>query len=487
MVDEPPRNANPGEESPVSQVQQGGTARISLPEVPACLNPYLPECEGAEALIGTVLEAPLAVAPSFHYKPLLIEQAPSYDAGTLSLEPLTVEVRLREGLAFSDGEPLTSADVKWTYERAIRLARAGDIASPYAGFGRLSRVETPDERTVRMVFDEPYAFWRDLLTAPILPRHVYEGKSFAGLKLDRQPVGSGPFALEDLTGTRIRFAENRNYWAGEPLPNLAGMEITAPLPKKATEALSEGRADFGFLATTRTLPDSGNLLRAAAAPVRVESLLFNSRRLDAFTRKQLSRAVDRERIAAVTGGQVARSFVPPKFVPGYTPAWEDYSPEGNPRGAEAAKGPLDLVYPGKPTNPARDEVVKSLAAELSGAGIEVKPRPVTSAEFFGKALPDGNFDLALFTLESPAGYEALLPSLPPDSREPLVRGLGTMDTEEQSQALQRAQRKMAGETAILPLFVWPDTMAWSSTFTGLRPDIPYEGLMSNAREWAFYK
>jgi hypothetical protein len=46
---------------------------------------------------------------------------------------------------------------------------------------------------------------------------------------------------------------------------------------------------------------------------------------------------------------------------------------------------------------------------------------------------------------------------------------------------------MAGETALLPLFVWPDTMAWSSTLAGPRANVPYWGLMSNAREWAFYK
>lgn len=485
-VNEPPRNADPGEESPVSQVRQGGTARVLLPEVPACLNPYLPECEGSEALIGTVFEAPLAVSPGLEYKPLLIEQMPSYDTGTLSLEPLTVEVRLREGLTFSDGEPLTSADVRWTYEQAVKLARDEEIAPLYAGFGRVSRIETPDERTVRLVFDEPYAFWRDLLTAPVLPRHVYDGENLAELELNQKPVGSGPFSLESRTGKRVGLTENPNYWAGDSLPNLEGMEITAQSPGEAAENLSEGRADFGFFATTRALPDSGDLLLASAAPVRIETLLFNSRKLDSATRAAVARAVDRERVADETGGAVARSFVPPKFIAGYIPAWENYSPTGS-QSASVPGGTLDLAYPQGPSDPARDEVADNLASSLSSTGIEVKPRPISPDEFFGEILPGGDFDLALLTTGSPADYEPLLPSLPPGSWETLARNLEILDTEEQARTLQRAQKRMAGETAVLPIFVWPDTMVWSSTLTGPRPNTPYGGLMSNAREWAFYK
>ncbi len=487
-MDELPRNVEPAEESPVGLLRQGGTAKVLLPQKPACLNPYLPECEGAKALIGTVLEAPLAVGPGLSYKPLLAERMPSYEAGTLSLEPLTVEIRLRSDLTFSDGEPLTSADVKWTYEQAIRLAEKGDIALSYAGFDRVSRVEAPDDRTVRLIFDEPYALWRDLLTAPILPQHVYEGRNLADSGLNRQPVGSGPFVLEDWT-EKISLTENRDYWSEEPLPNLEGMDIMAPSPVEAADSLSGGRADFGFFATARTLPDSGELLRAAAAPVRVETLLFNSRNLDSVSRTTLSRAVYRERVAGESGAQVARSFVPPEFVPGYTPAWKEPSraiPQ-IPQSAEISGETLDLVYVEQPNSQLRDGIVEILISDLSDAGIKVEPRPLPPGVFFGKVLPAGDFDLALLTLGTPAEYEALLPSLPPKSRETLAQTLGTPDAEERAETLARAQREMFGQAALLPLFVWPDTMAWSSTLSGPRPDTPYRGLMSNAREWAFYK
>jgi ABC-type transport system substrate-binding protein len=148
---------------------------------------------------------------------------------------------------------------------------------------------------------------------------------------------------------------------------------------------------------------------------------------------------------------------------------------------------LDLVYAEQSKNKLRSEVVEDIVSNLSDAGIEVQPRPVLPGEFFEEVLPDGDFDLALLTTGSPSEYEALLPSLPPNSRETLAQTIVTPDAQERAEMLSRAQREMFGQSALLPLFVWPDTMAWSSTLSGPRPDTPYRGLMSNAREWAFYK
>ena len=148
---------------------------------------------------------------------------------------------------------------------------------------------------------------------------------------------------------------------------------------------------------------------------------------------------------------------------------------------------MKFVYPQGPDGPSRNAIVDNIASDFSRAGIAVETQAVPSGEFFGEILPGGNFDLALITSSSPAGYETLLSSLPKDSRDALEKSLGTMDSEERALTLRQAQIKMADDNAVLPLFVWPDTMAWSSTLTGPRPDTPYSGLLSNARDWAFYK
>ncbi|MBA2443700.1 MAG: hypothetical protein H0V53_15080 [Rubrobacter sp.] len=497
--EEPPRGAGLSDDEPAprGRVEQGGAARVVLPEEPACPNPYLARCSGAEGLSGVVLESPLAPAGSSEHRPMLVEAVPSYEDGTLALAPLTVELRLREGVTFSDGEPLTSGDLRWTYEAARDLARSPgeEIHSPYSGFERLSRVETPDPRTARLVFDEPYAPWRELLTAPVLPGHVYGGEDLAVPDLGGSPVGSGPFVLEEREAGVMRFVDNPHYWVDadnprsrgeEPLPNFTELEISFDGPAGAAEALSTGEADFGVVTpgAREEGPLPGDLLTSPAAPVRVEQLLPDSvspllgdRRL----REAVFRAVDRSALpgASVGAAPVAQSYLSPE-ADNYLPAWEGYERDGG-RAGEAGPPdePLRLVYP---ESPGREEVARAVARDLEEAGFEVEDRGLRPGQFFGQALPDGEFDLALFAGGGEAGNEALIPHLPTGSASALGESLGGS-----GELRERAQEDLAGEEAVLPLFVWPEEYAWSSRLHGPELGAPVDGLLWNVRDWGFYE
>lgn len=485
-VNEPPRVATPAQEEQISKVGQGGTSRIVLPEslAPDCMNPYLSKCGGAAAFTGMTLESPLVLGPSAEHRPLLAEAVPSFEGGTLALQPMTVEVRLRRGVNFSDGEPLTSADARWTYEEAALLARNGGISAAYSGFARVKRVETPDDRTVRLVLRKPYSGWRNLLTAPILPRHVYEDRSLKDLTLTKDPIGSGPFLLKRFARDGLRFIDTPRYWVSEPpYPNLEGIRVDFLAPARVSGELSAGRADFGVFQTSETVPKSGDLLRAAALS-RVELLVFNSRRLDdtAF-RERVARSIDRRNLteASVVGAEPARSFVLPESS-GYAPAW-DRSGGASDAGSgtdETAERTLDLVYPAE--DPVRRELARKLAAQLSETGSRVLARPVSAAKL-QEVLEEGEFELALYTTGQAADLEPLLPMLPPDSRRTFEESLGDVD----GSGLARAQETLAEDAALVPLFLWPDTYSWSSTLSGPRPDVPYQSLGWNIRGWGFYE
>ncbi|HET7479707.1 MAG TPA: ABC transporter substrate-binding protein, partial [Rubrobacteraceae bacterium] len=443
-VSEPPHVAAPGEEEPISKVGQGGTAHIALPAslAPACMNPYLPKCAGAGTFTGMTLESPLILGPSSEYRPLLAEAIPSFEDGTLTLEPMTVEVRLRRGVNFSDGEPLTSADAKWTYEAAMRLARDDEISAPYSGFARVERVETPDARTVRIVFREPYSQWRDLLTAPILPRHIYGDRALKDLTLTRAPVGSGPFLLKHFSPDGLKLIDTPRYWVSEPpYPNLSGLRVDFLDPGRVSDALSSGLADFGFFQDSDAVPRSGNLLRATA-PSRVALLVFNSRRLEDRTlRGRISESLDRESLpdGVVGGARAAQSFVPPA-VPGYEPAWQ--GGKAKDAGSESVKtgNTLDLVYPAE--DPVYEELARKLSSQLSGAGVGVASRPVSDGEY-QDVLRRGDFDLALYTTSGTADLEPLLPSFPPDSRKVFEESLQDVE----GGGLVRAQEKFSEDAA----------------------------------------
>ncbi|MEW6636664.1 MAG: ABC transporter substrate-binding protein [Actinomycetota bacterium] len=459
----------------MSQVGQGGVARLLLPVESECLNPYLAACRGAEALTGITLEAPLAVGQSSRYLPMLAEAVPSYEAGTLSLEPFVVEIHLRQGVAFSDGRPLTSRDVEWTYESAARLSERGGLAPLYSGFGRLARVETPDARTARLVFRKPYAAWRDLLTAPVLPEHVYRGRELSGMPLTERMVGSGPFILERREEGIVSFHQNEDYWV-EGLPNLDALEVSFPDPREAAEALKSGAAEFGFFSVGGTVPGSGNLLRAEAARTRLEVLVLNPERLGEGEREAILGSLSREQAAYAVGAPVVESLAP------NVPARE--SEAETERGATRLPPELGLVYPSG--DPARERVVEALAAQLRAAGVEVEIRAVSPERFFGESL-SGDFDIALFGVGTPAEYASLLPVLPSRLEDELIRVLGTVEDGERARLLSDFRRSVTRTGVLVPLFVWPDAYAWSSALSGPRPEVPYRGIAHDVRGWGYFK
>jgi peptide/nickel transport system substrate-binding protein len=479
-TDEPPRYIEPRESEPVSQVGQGGTARMSLPVSmrPGCLNPYLPGCRGAENLNGVVFEAPLALAPSGEHRPALAAGMPSYGDGTLSLDPMTVELRLRQNASFSDGEPVTGEDVEWTYEQAAELADEGRISPMYSGFTRLEEVEVTGPKTVSLVFDGPYSEWQNLLTAPVLPAHVYGERDFDSLPLDEDPVGSGPFLLGEMAEGGIAFTANARYWrAMLEFPRLDGLEVEFAGPNRASESLASGRADFGFFTQPGTAPDSGGLLRSEAHRDRTEVLVFNSRRMNDDLRESAAESLDRR--AMLSDGLDPTGSV----FPGATPPESGWGGGSESAASAIPAEPLTLAYP--TGGPARDEAAEAVVEQLEAAGIPAEAEGFAPDEYFRDVFPSGDFDLAMMDFASPAEYEAITPFLPDNSARAVSLSLSEMEDREQYFA--QTQRIMASEDALLPLHVWPDSYVWSSTLSGPEPETPQRSVAWNVGEWGFFK
>ncbi|MCU0909353.1 MAG: extracellular solute-binding protein [Rhodobacteraceae bacterium] len=123
---------------------------------------------------------------------------------------------LREGARFSDGTPVTAADVVWTHEALVTMGepswriRLADIAS----------VTALDDRRVRFDFREGAAT-RDLPnlagSLPVLPKHYYATVAFDRSTID-PPVSSGAFRIRDVQpGRSITYCRDPDYW-GAALP-----------------------------------------------------------------------------------------------------------------------------------------------------------------------------------------------------------------------------------------------------------------------------
>jgi peptide/nickel transport system substrate-binding protein len=117
---------------------------------------------------------------------------------------------------WSDGEPITSEDVKYSFET---LGEEGDLFAGYTS--NVTSIETPDDKTVVITTKRPDARIVGGLFVYILPEHVWGEESIDDLSTSFQPeipmVGSGPYVVTEFERGRIVRMERNPEWDGEEL------------------------------------------------------------------------------------------------------------------------------------------------------------------------------------------------------------------------------------------------------------------------------
>ncbi len=157
----------------------------------------------------------------------------------------TFTFHLNPTAKFSDGHPVTSEDVKYTYETII--------AKGYPGkkyFVNLEAIETPDEQTVVIKLSQPNVAFIPMLALAgnwfmwILPQHVYEGEDWQTGPHAKNPVGSGPFVLEEwVPGDHITLAAKDDYFRGRPILDKLVIRFV-PDVQVAIQAFNAGELDY---------------------------------------------------------------------------------------------------------------------------------------------------------------------------------------------------------------------------------------------------
>lgn len=142
----------------------------------------------------------------------------NWAAEDVALDENTVTVKLREGMTFHDGEPVTGDDVAFTFQYLV------DKESPlYAG--RLSPVESvsADGNTVVITLSAPNAAFATtaLAQVPILPEHIWSAIDDPTAFANDQPVGSGPFKfVSRALGQDLRLAAHADHFSPPAAPGL---------------------------------------------------------------------------------------------------------------------------------------------------------------------------------------------------------------------------------------------------------------------------
>ena len=153
----------------------------------------------------------------------------------------TYTCTLNEKLAFHNGHPLTSSDVKFSIERAARLKVPGSSAVALSSF---RRIQTPDQKTIRFVLSRPDTQFGWALASPaasIVDEEVYDADRVQDL--NDPIVGSGPFAVNKYTGNQLQLSRYEDYVGRNPaqLPDLVYRSV-ADSPT-IEDAMTKGAVD----------------------------------------------------------------------------------------------------------------------------------------------------------------------------------------------------------------------------------------------------
>lgn len=150
----------------------------------------------------------------------------------VSADQKTITFKLKPNLKWADGQPLTSADVLWTWHAVID----DKTGSPYASdYQLVKKAETPDPLTFRITYEQPFApafeSWAGL---QILPKHLLEGQDLHTTAFARNPVGSSYYKLDSWThGENLKLSRNLSSVLGQ-----------AKIDKLVTRIIPDNSAQF---------------------------------------------------------------------------------------------------------------------------------------------------------------------------------------------------------------------------------------------------
>ena len=313
-----------------------------------------------------------------------------------SLDELTWEVKLRQGVKFHNGEDFNSAAVKFTLDR-VRVSGATQVSS---GFTTIEEVKTPDAHTVHIINKKPDPLLLARLAqwgAQMLPPGYVKEVGVEGLA--RKAVGTGPYRFgEWRKDDMLSFEPNTSYWGEAPkFAKVVFRPIKDELARMS--ALTTGEVDIAVnipVDFADKVKSGGSTYLAQTLANATDVFLMGSDTplKDARVRMALNLAVDRQKLSETLfrgfAKPISQAAAPTDF--GYNPNIPPY-----PYDPEQAKKLLaEAGYPNGFTVDVQSStgyiigdalVVEAVAEMLKKIGVEAKPKFLEiarRAELLGK-------------------------------------------------------------------------------------------------------
>ena len=272
---------------------------------PESLDPLLDAGE-VSATIGPILFSYLLTEnEQGRLVPDVATRVPSMANGGISRDGRTIIYHLRRDVTWQDGQPLTAADVVYTYE-AIENPKIN--VPSRSSYDTIATVRAPDPYTVVVKLRKPDSpilsnFMAPDQNYPILPRHILAAEPDINHgTFNTAPVGSGPYQLARwIHGDSLRFTSNPHYFRGAP--RIASIVLkVVPNVQTLIDELLTGEISVAFISSASLPPQYARmqgLVETRTDGGGVALLMFNLRSpviRDVRVRRAISEAVDFPRV-----------------------------------------------------------------------------------------------------------------------------------------------------------------------------------------------
>jgi peptide/nickel transport system substrate-binding protein len=202
---------------------KGGTLIVAVWQEPNTLYPYYATQTVSTLVYEIALEGLVQVTPEGNYQAALASEVPTIANGGVKIaadgKRMDVTYHLKPNLKWADGQPLSSDDIKFTWQAIMNDPKV----TTRGGYDQMTGIDTPDRLTAVVHYGSIYAAYASRFSSsagqPILPKHVLEKEAdISKSDFVRTPFGTGPFKITEFkSADHITAERNPNYReAGKP-------------------------------------------------------------------------------------------------------------------------------------------------------------------------------------------------------------------------------------------------------------------------------
>lgn len=390
--------------------RRGGTLILGMTADPSTLNCGIESSQIVAMVTSSIYNGLIHLDEESNPHPDL---AQSWE---ISPDGLVYTFQLRENVKWHDGQPLTSADVKFSFENLVGKYNARGREA----YRSIKAIETAGPLTVKISLKKAYSPFLEVLTAHdgcIMPRHLYEGTDvLKNPHNDVNPVGSGPFKFKEWKkGSHITLVRNENYFKkGRPFLDSVVYRI---IPNAATRAIAFETGEINAIFASNSFPyqhvDRLKKLRnATIKDIGSPSLIglnFNLKGNPIVAKREvrvaIAHAIDKKFIVEKglrAVGKVIDSVIPPGIPWAYNANVPKYPVDlkkanglldeaGYPTNAAGMRFQLRLAFEAGNDNSERP--VQILREQLKAAGIDIKLERFERSVMLEKVFQKYDFDL----------------------------------------------------------------------------------------------